>query len=105
MNISRKQLVLLFLCNLIPWIVGYGLIPLLPVYATQLGASSAVSGYYLAFAYLAITVGALSAGWVSDRFNQRKLPLIIAGLINIPLTWLMGQISSIWGLIAVTALL
>jgi DHA1 family multidrug resistance protein-like MFS transporter len=105
MNISRKQLVSLFLCSLVPWVAGYGLLPLLPVYARQLGASSAVSGYYLAFAYLAITLGALSAGWVSDRLNHRKLPLIITGVINIPLVWSMAKISSIWQLIAATSLL
>ena len=105
MNSSRKQLASLFICSLITWTVGYGLIPLLPVYAKQLGASTAISGYYLAFAYFAITLGALSAGWVSDEFHQRKLPLIIGGLIDMPTTWLMGQVHTIWGLAMVTAVL
>lgn len=102
---SKKQLVALFLCNLVPWTVGNGLVPLLPVYATQLGADSAVSGYYLAFSYLAIALGALSAGWVSDHFQRRKLPLILAGIVGIPAGWLMGQTNTIWGLTALTALL
>jgi DHA1 family multidrug resistance protein-like MFS transporter len=102
---SKKQLATLFLCNLVPWTAGNGLVPLLPVYATQLGADSAVSGYYLAFSYLAIALGALSAGWVSDRFQRRKLPLILAGIVGIPAAWLMGQTASIWGLTILTAIL
>ena len=39
---SRKQLFALFLCSLVIWTTGSGLIPLLPVYATQMGAAPAV---------------------------------------------------------------
>ena len=102
---SKKQLIALFLCSLVPWTAGNGLVPLLPVYATHLGADSAVSGYYLAFSYLAIALGALSAGWVSDQLNRRKFPLILAGIVGIPIVWLMGQISTIWGLTILTAIL
>jgi MFS family permease len=102
---DKKQLATLFICNLVPWIIGNGLVPLLPVYATQLGADSAVAGYYLAFSYLALACGALSAGWVSDHTNRRKLPLIAAGLVSIPMAWLMGQTNSIWSLTVFTALL
>jgi len=41
---TRKQLFALFSCSLIGWTVGNGLIPLLPVYATQIGAEPAVVG-------------------------------------------------------------
>ncbi len=105
MSISRKQLVSLFFCSLVPWIVGLGLIPLLPVYVAQLGANSAVVGFSLAFTYIAIALGTLSAGWVSDRLHRRKLPLIIAGLIAIPTPWLMGQVSTVWGFAILTACL
>jgi MFS family permease len=102
---SKKQFASLSICSLVPWTVGSGLLPLLPVYANQLGANSAIAGYYLAFSHFATTLGALSAGWVSDRLRRRKLPLIIAGLINIPICWLLGQVQTIWGLMAFTALL
>ncbi len=101
---SKKQLSALFICNLIPMVLGNGLLPLLPVYATQLGASPALAGYYLAFSYLALALGTLAGGWLSDRFQQRKRWLIIAGLINIPLAWLLGQVSNAWQLTALTAL-
>jgi MFS family permease len=105
MTMSRKQLATLFICSLIPWIVGNGLIPLLPVYAVKLGADSTVAGLYLAFSYFAIALGAISAGWVSGSRYHRKLPLIIASTVGVPLAWLMGQVNSIMVLTLLTALL
>lgn len=88
---SKKQILVLFVCSLVPWTVGNGLLPLLPVYATHLGADPATAGYYLAFSYLALAVGAVAAGWLSDRLQRHKMPLILAGLTGIPITWLMGR--------------
>jgi MFS family permease len=100
---SKKQLVALFFCSLVPWTIGNGLLPLLPVYAAQFGASSIVIGYYLAFAYLALTLGTLLAGWLSDRFQRRKTILIVVGVIMIPSVWLMGRATNIWQLTVLSA--
>jgi len=100
---SKKQLVALFTCSLVPWTIGNGLLPLLPVYAAQFGASSIVIGYYLAFAYLALTIGTLLAGWFSDRFQRRKTLLIIVGVLMIPSVWLMGSATNIWQLTVLSA--
>jgi len=105
MSISRRQLTSLFICSLVPWTAGNGLIPLLPLYARQLGANDAVAGYYLAISYLAIALGALSAGWISGRIHRHKLPLIIASSVGIPAAWLMGYVSTVWALTALTAIL
>jgi len=102
---GKKQLLALFVCSLVPWTVGNGLLPLLPVYAIQLGADPAVAGYYLAFSYFALAVGAIAAGWLSDKFNRRKVPLIVAGLLGIPLAWMMGRVGNIWSLSLLTAVL
>jgi len=102
---SKKQILALFVCSLVPWTVGNGLVPLLPVYATQLGADPAAAGYYLAFSYFALAVGAVSAGWLSDRLQRRKMPLIVAGLAGIPIAWLIGRVGGIWGLSVLTAML
>lgn len=102
---GKKQLIALFLCSLVPWIVGNGLVPLLPVYAAQLGANSTVAGLYLALSYLAIALGAISAGWVSAGRYRRKIPLIAAGVAGVPLAWLMGRVNSVWELTILTALL
>ncbi len=102
---SKKQILALFVCSLVPWTVGNGLVPLLPVYATQLGADPAVAGYYLAFSYFALAVGAVAAGWLSDRLGRRKMPLVVAGLAGIPIAWLIGRVGNIWGLSVLTAIL
>ncbi|HEC62113.1 MAG TPA: MFS transporter [bacterium] len=100
---NRKQLLLLFVCCLVPWTVGNGLMPLLPVYALQLGASPAVTGYYLALAFVALAVGTFFAGWLADRFQRRKILLVLSGIIMIPSVWMMGGVRNIWHLATATA--
>jgi MFS family permease len=102
---NKKLLSLLFLCSLVPWVIGNGLLPLLPVYASQLGASPALVGYYLSISYLALALGSLAAGWLSDKYQRRKLMLILSGIINIPVIWLMGRVSNAWQLTVLTAIL
>ncbi len=102
---NNKRLALLFVCSLIPWTIGNGLVPILPVYAVRMGANSAVTGYYLAFSDIALALGALSAGWLSDKLHRRKLPLIIANSLMVPLVWLMGHVHSIWVLTVFTAMI
>lgn len=102
---GKKQILALFVCSLVAWTAGGGLVPLLPVYATQLGADPAAAGYYLAFSYFALAVGAVAAGWLSDRLRHRKMPLIVAGLAGVPIAWLTGRVGNIWGLSVLTAML
>ena len=99
---SRKQLLLLFFGNLIPYTFGFGLMPLLPLYAGKFEASEALTGYYLAISMLALTVGTIFAGWMSDKFQRRRLLLILSGALAIPLIWMMGQASNIWQLTIAT---
>src|SRR5882724_2873129 len=102
--ISNKQIAALFFCGLVAWIITQGLLALLPVYAVQLGADPASIGYYLSLAFAALVAGTFAAGWLSDRFQMRKVLLIVAGLGSIPLTWLMGRITEFWELVVLTAL-
>ncbi|MFN8448122.1 MAG: MFS transporter [Anaerolineae bacterium] len=100
---ARKQFFALFLCSLTGWIIAQGTLALLPVYAVRLGADSSSIGNYLALAFGTLTVGTILAGWLSDRFQRRKAMLVIAGLVSIPATWLMGQASAYWQLVILTA--
>ncbi len=93
------------MCNLVVFTVGGGLVPLLPIYATRLGADSVLTGYYFAFAFLALAVSSIFAGWLSTKLQRRKLPLMIAGLLMIPTVWLMGQVVSFVGLVILTTIL
>ena len=97
---SKKQLYSLFLCSLVSWSMGNGLLPLLPLYASRLGARPALVGYYMSISYLALALGTLAAGWLSDTFQRRKALLVISDALNIPATWLMGQVTKAWQLTA-----
>ena len=101
---SRKQFSALFLCRLVVWSVGSGLLPILPVYASQLGAEPTLVGYYLSFSFLALVLGSVLAGWFSDRFQQRKALIIVTAVICIPALWLMGLVTNIWYLSILTAI-
>src|SRR5690348_17292550 len=100
---TKKQLIALFICNAICAAYGIALTGLMPVYATRLGADSALAGLYLAFAFLALAVSTVVAGQLSDRFQQRKRMLIISAAVIVPLTWLMGQADSLAPLMILTA--
>ena len=57
---TRKQLIALFVCNMIPVLVGSTLLPLLPVYAGKLGADDATNGIYLAASFASLAFGTFS---------------------------------------------
>jgi len=102
---SKKQLFALLGCNLIPWAVGNGLLPLLPAYATNLGADAIWTGYFLAFNQFTLALGCVVSGWLSDRLQRRKALLFAAGVLAVPTTWLMGQTTNICYLAALAATL
>ena len=90
---SKRQLSLLFICSLVPWTIGNGILPLLPIYAIKLGANPSVAGYYLSFAFLSLAAGTSLAGWLSDKLQRRKLLIIIAGVLGVPTVFLMGILT------------
>lgn len=100
---SKRQFAALFLCNLVNYTVGSGLMPLLPVYATRLGAGPVFTGYYMAFAMASLAGGTMLAGWLSDVFQRRKTLLIISGVLGVFAACLTGQVAGIYGLALLTA--
>ncbi len=102
-KMSKRQVSSLFLCNLVLWTIGHGIMPLLPVQATGLGAGEALGGACLALSMLAMTAGTVSAGWLSGRFRRRRIPALVAGLVATPALWLMGRVTTLWGLVMAMA--
>lgn len=100
---KRKQLAILFLCNLIIVHVGMGLFPILPLYATTFGATPAMIGLYLAAISIAITVGNMVPGWLTGLLSQRTI-FIAAGILGIPALILIGQATALWQVIVLTAI-
>ena len=102
---SRKQLIALFLANLVPYTIGQALLGLLPVYVVQLGGDESVAGLYLSLAFGALAVATLSSGWLSNRLQHRKHMILLAGVVSIPATFLMSQTTNILVLAVFTMIL
>jgi MFS family permease len=98
----NRQLVYLFISNFAILFIGMGLFPLLPVYASQFGATSTVVGVYLAIVYLSITAGTMMTGWLADRFT-RKRTFVAAGVLGAPALALLGQATALWQVVILTA--
>jgi MFS family permease len=98
----RKYLLGPFLCFLATWTCGNGLLPLLPLYAMERGASQAASGLFLAFAYLCIALGTMAAGTLPRTFRHRRLLLVACGIPQLPLVWLGGHVANALQLAIVT---
>jgi MFS family permease len=104
MKISRRQLVTLFVTNIIFWTVAQAFLTMLPVYALRLGAEPASIGNFLGVAMLAMPAGGVLAGWLADKLQRRRTLLAAAALLNIPATWLMSQVSDFGQLMILTGI-
>ena len=92
---NRKQLAALFVYSLVAFSGGNAMMAFLPVYALRLGANEVGAGIYLSLSFVAVSVGVLLSGWLSNRFQRRKLTLILCAVLGVPAIFLMGQVGSI----------
>jgi MFS family permease len=92
---SRKVLLALCLCNVVIYVGIGGLVGLMPVYLTRLGADATITGLFLASAYLSLALSNIAAGRLSDRFQRRKVFLILGGTMAAPVAGLMSQATSV----------
>jgi MFS transporter, DHA1 family, tetracycline resistance protein len=85
---NRKPTLLLLFAVVFLDLIGFGLIiPLLPYYATQMGASGAMIGWVFASFSLMQFIFAPLWGKMSDRYGRR--PLLLLGLSGSVLSYLM----------------
>jgi MFS family permease len=101
---SKKQLPFLFICSLSILFVGMGILPLLPLYAVDLGATTGSAGLFLGGLYIAFTAGTLLPGPLAAKYGLRRL-FILAGAISLPAVFLLGQITAFWQLFLLAAVL
>lgn len=104
-RMDKRQLLALCLCGVMINFQGTITIKLLPVYAVQLGADPSTTGLLVAFAFLAVTVGSICGGWLSDWLRVRKPILLISVAVWIPAALLMTQATTIPWLILTTGIL
>jgi MFS family permease len=102
---SKRQLALLFTSNLIMMSVGGGISSLSPVYAVdQLSAEPGAAGLFMSFAFLGLAVGTLAGGWLSDRFQHRKVFFTALTVVDCVAIWLMGRAPTFTYLAVIMAL-
>lgn len=77
--------------------------PVLPLYAAQLGATSSTIGIFLSTIYLSFTISTLLAGWLSSWLGRRRL-FILAALLGFPALYFMGQAISLWQVVILAAI-
>lgn len=99
---NHKQISILFFCNFVVFFIGGALLPLLPLYAGQYGATATVAGLYLAIIYLAIASGTMLTGWLSDRLPAKAL-FIGTGALGLPALILHIYATRLWQIILLTS--
>ena len=99
----KKQLSVLFLSNLAILFIGFGVFPLLPVYASRFGATPSMIGVYLALTYVAISLGTMLPGWLSGR-TSLKAVFVTAGFLGAPAVSLLGYAAEFWQVVVLTGI-
>lgn len=102
---DKKQFAVVFITVLFVWTVGSGLSPLLPVYAVQLGATPSMAGFFLAFAWLMVSIGGLAGGWLSDRTGRRKIWILLDAVGGFASLVGVSQARTFWPLVVFIGLL
>jgi MFS family permease len=93
----------LFASRLVVLFVGFGLFPLLPVYAVQFGATRSIVGVFFAIIYLSNALGSMLNGWLAERISRRAI-FIGFGLLGVPALLLLAQARELWQAIVLTSI-
>lgn len=101
--LQNRHVLYLFLCNFAIVFIGFGLFPVLPLYASEMGASPSFIGIYLAVTYIAISVGSILAGQLSGRVPYRLL-FAGSGLLGTVVLLLLARTDGLWQVVTLTAL-
>lgn len=100
---KNRQLLYLFLSSFIILFVGMGLFPLLPLYATEFGATPSTIGYTFALMYAANTAGTMMTGRLSQWLTRRGA-FTLVGALGLPALFLMGRVTAFWQLATLAAI-
>lgn len=101
---ANPQMIYLFFSNLIILFTGMGLFPLLPLYASQLGANHTMVGNFFTIIYIANAAGPLLTSLLVRRVTRKNL-FIASGVLGIPALLLLGQATTFWQVVVLTSVL
>ena len=79
-QLADRQLPYLFFYSFIILFVGMGLMPVLPLYAANFGASSSITGIYLSVIYVSITISTIMTSWLGLKLGRKRLFVLSAAL-------------------------
>lgn len=99
---GRSYLVGPFICLVAVWTFGNGTLPLLPLYAMELGASKQISGLFLSFAFLCLALGNGIPAILPKSFRSQRLLVLAVALPLTLLCWLAGRVTTALQLTLVT---
>ena len=92
---GKSYLVGPLVCTFVTWTYGNGVLPLLPLYAIERGASPAGTGVILAYGFLCLAVGTTAAGLLPKGFGHRKMLIACSGGVIAVLTWFVGRTTTL----------
>ncbi len=99
-----QPLIYLFVSSFLVLFVGMGLFPLLPVYATQLGASKTTVGVFFATIYISNAAGSMLPAWLAGRISRKSL-FITGSILGIPALLLLSRANALWQVVILTSIL
>jgi DHA1 family multidrug resistance protein-like MFS transporter len=99
-----QPLIYLFASSFLVLFVGMGLFPLLPVYATQLGASKTTIGIFFAAMYVSNAIGSMLPAWLAGRLSRKSL-FVAGSILGLPALLLLGRATALWQVALLTSIL
>lgn len=97
-------MIYLFTSSFIVLFVGMGLFPVLPLYATEFGASKTIVGIYFAVMYISNAAGSMMPAWLADRLTRKGL-FIASSVMGIPALFLLSRADALWQVVLLTSVL
>ena len=92
---SKKQLSALFMCNLLPFLVGNSLMALLPIYISKdLGAGPVLAGIVISIAFAVLVMSTSLSASIGRRFGRYRDVITVCSLLCIPALWYAGQVQN-----------
>lgn len=92
---SKKQLFALFMCNLLPFVVGNSLMALLPIYISkELGAGPVLTGIVISIAFAVLVMSTSLSASIGRRLGRYRDVITVCSLLCIPALWYAGQVQN-----------
>lgn len=103
-RVVKQPLIYLFVSSFIVLFVGMGLFPVLPLYATEFGATKTIVGVYFAVMYISNASGSMLPAWLADRLTRKGL-FIASSVMGIPALFLLSRADALWQVVILTSVL